>query len=148
MLGKGTPIVPVNSVEVIGLQHEMTSRVVGGRRRANFQATPLPMRCFLALFLALTAHSAPVSLFDGKTLSGWEGDAAWWRVEAGEIRGGSLTTKVPKNFFLATEKSYQNFDLRVKLRLTQPSAVPQAKPGMPGAGYVRTQAMDWPANLQ
>jgi putative membrane-bound dehydrogenase-like protein len=76
------------------------------------------MRCFLALFLALTAYSAPVSLFDGKTLSGWEGDAAWWRVEAGEIRGGSLTTKVPKNFFLATEKTYQNFDLRVKLRLT------------------------------
>ena len=76
------------------------------------------MRCFLALFLALTAHAAPVSLFDGKTLAGWEGDAAWWRVEAGEIRGGSLTTKVPKNFFLATEKSYQNFDLRVKLRLT------------------------------
>jgi len=76
------------------------------------------MRCLLALFLALTVHAAPVSLFDGKTLAGWEGDATWWRVEAGEIRGGSLTTKVPKNFFLATEKSYQNFDLRVKLRLT------------------------------
>jgi putative membrane-bound dehydrogenase-like protein len=76
------------------------------------------MRCFLALFLALTVHAAPVSLFDGKTLAGWEGDATWWRVEAGEIRGGSLTTKVPKNFFLATEKSFQNFDLRVKLRLT------------------------------
>ncbi len=76
------------------------------------------MRCFLALFLALTVHAAPVSLFDGKTLAGWEGDVTWWRVEAGEIRGGSLTTKVPKNFFLATEKSYQNFDLRVKLRLT------------------------------
>lgn len=76
------------------------------------------MRCFLALFLALTVQAAPVSLFDGKSLAGWEGDAAWWRVEAGEIRGGSLTTKVPKNFFLATEKSYQNFDLRVKLRLT------------------------------
>jgi putative membrane-bound dehydrogenase-like protein len=76
------------------------------------------MRCFLALLLALTAHAAPVSLFDGKTLAGWEGDAAWWRVEDGEIRGGSSTVKVPKNFFLATEKSYQNFDLRVKLRLT------------------------------
>ena len=76
------------------------------------------MRCFLALLLALTAHAAPVSLFDGKSLAGWEGDAAWWRVEEGEIRGGSSTVKVPKNFFLATEKSYQNFDLRLKLRLT------------------------------
>ena len=76
------------------------------------------MRCLLALLLALSAHAAPVSLFDGKTLAGWEGDAAWWRVEEGEIRGGSTTVKVPKNLFLATEKSYQNFDLRIKLRLT------------------------------
>ena len=76
------------------------------------------MRYLLTLFLVLTIQAAPVSLFDGKTLAGWEGDAAWWRVEAGEIRGGSLTTKVPKNLFLATEKSYQNFDLRIKLRLT------------------------------
>ncbi|MEY4378176.1 MAG: hypothetical protein RLZ85_57, partial [Verrucomicrobiota bacterium] len=76
------------------------------------------MRSFLALFLALSLHAAPVPIFDGKTLAGWEGDAAWWRVEDGEIRGGSFKTKVPKNFFLATEKSYQNFDLRIKLRLT------------------------------
>ena len=76
------------------------------------------MRSFLALFLALSLHAAPVPIFDGKTLAGWEGDTAWWRVEGGEIRGGSFKTKVPKNLFLATEKSYQNFDLRIKLRLT------------------------------
>jgi putative membrane-bound dehydrogenase-like protein len=76
------------------------------------------MRCLLALLIALSAHAAPVPIFDGKSLAGWEGDAAWWRVEDGEIRGGSSTVKVPKNFFLATEKSYQNFDLHVKLRLT------------------------------
>jgi putative membrane-bound dehydrogenase-like protein len=76
------------------------------------------MRCLLALLLALTVQAAPVTIFDGKSLAGWEGDAAWWRVEEGEIRGGSSTVKVPKNFFLATEKSYQNFDLRLKLRLT------------------------------
>ncbi|MFM7242535.1 MAG: PVC-type heme-binding CxxCH protein [Opitutia bacterium] len=72
----------------------------------------------LFLGLALVATAAPVSLFDGKTLDGWEGDPAWWRVEAGEIRGGSTTKNVPHNFFLATNKSYQNFELRVKLRLT------------------------------
>ncbi|MFZ9605234.1 MAG: 3-keto-disaccharide hydrolase, partial [Opitutales bacterium] len=76
------------------------------------------MRCLLALLLALTVQAAPVTIFDGKSLAGWEGDAAWWRVEDGEIRGGSSTVKVPKNFFLATEKSYQNFDLRLQLRLT------------------------------
>ena len=77
-------------------------------------------RLFSALFLGLSlvASAAPVSLFDGKSLDGWEGDPAWWRVEAGEIRGGSATQNVPRNFFLATNKSYQNFELRVKLRLT------------------------------
>ena len=77
-------------------------------------------RLFSALFLGLSlvASAAPVSLFDGKSLDGWEGDPAWWRVEASEIRGGSTTQNVPRNFFLATNKSYQNFELRVKLRLT------------------------------
>ncbi len=47
-----------------------------------------------------------------------------------------------------TRDERQKLVFRVKLRLTEPAAVPQAKPGMPGAGYVRTQAIDWPANLQ
>ena len=70
------------------------------------------------LGLMARGNAAPAPLFDGKSLTGWEGDTAWWRVEGGEIRGGSLKVKVPKNLFLATEKSYQNFDLRVMLRLT------------------------------
>ena len=47
-----------------------------------------------------------------------------------------------------TRDERQKLVFRVKLRLTDPAAVPQAKPGMPGAGYVRTQAKDWPPNLQ
>ncbi|WDG81513.1 biotin/lipoyl-binding protein [Pseudomonas chlororaphis] len=47
-----------------------------------------------------------------------------------------------------TRDERQKLVFRVKLRLTQPSTVPQAKPGMPGAGYVRTATVDWPANLQ
>ncbi|WP_277592063.1 HlyD family secretion protein [Pseudomonas chlororaphis] len=47
-----------------------------------------------------------------------------------------------------TRDERQKLVFRVKLRLTQPSAVPQAKPGMPGAGYVRTATVTWPANLQ
>ncbi|MHC6223343.1 HlyD family secretion protein [Pseudomonas sp. X10] len=47
-----------------------------------------------------------------------------------------------------TRDERQKLVFRVKLRLSEPSAVPQAKPGMPGAGYVRTAEVDWPANLQ
>ena len=47
-----------------------------------------------------------------------------------------------------TRDERQKLVFRVKLRLTAPDAVPQAKPGMPGAGYVRGAPVDWPANLQ
>jgi hypothetical protein len=90
---------------------------------------PLP-RLALGLF-ALCAASAPLpaaDLFDGKSLAGWEGDLKWWRVQDGALTGGSMTEKVPRNFFLATTKSYQNFELRLKLKLT----------GVPGTGMINS----------
>jgi hypothetical protein len=68
--------------------------------------------------LAFATRVTGADLFDGKSLNGWEGDLKWWRVEDGAITGGSKTEKVPRNFFLATTKSYQNFDLRLRLKLT------------------------------
>ena len=72
------------------------------------------------LLLAVTAtlHAEPVALSDGKTFTGWDGDTGkTWRIEEGAFVGGSITTKVPRNEFLATTKSYKNFELRVKFRL-------------------------------
>ncbi len=61
----------------------------------------------------------PKSLFDGRTLAGWDGDTARiWRVENGEIVGGRISEKVPRNEFLATTASYTNFVLRLKFKLT------------------------------
>ena len=75
----------------------------------------------LAVFLALTAlaSAAPVPLSDGKTFDGWEGDTAkTWRLEDGAFVGGTLKETVPHNEFLATKKSYGNFELRLKFKLT------------------------------
>jgi len=59
------------------------------------------------------------SLFNGRTLAGWDGDTAkTWRVDNGEILGGTLTEKVPRNEFLATTANYTNFVLRLKFKLT------------------------------
>ena len=81
------------------------------------------------LLVAFTSvHSAPTSLFDGKSLAGWEGDLKWWRVQDGCLTGGSLTEKVPKNFFLASTRSFQNFDLRLRLKLT----------GVPNTGMINS----------
>jgi hypothetical protein len=67
----------------------------------------------------LTAPVAkPVSLFDGKTFKGWQGDTIHtWRIEDGAIIGGSLVNEVPHNEFLSTNKSYGNFILRLKFKL-------------------------------
>ena len=82
------------------------------------------MRRVLSLFAlcvaapALAADGKPVPLFDGKTLNGWEGDTEkTWKVEDGAITGGSLETTVPRNEFLCTTKSYENFELKVKFKL-------------------------------
>lgn len=82
------------------------------------------MRRVLCLILlcvcatALGADAKPVPLFDGKSLKGWEGDTAkTWKVEDGAIVGGSLETTVPRNEFLCTTKTYENFELKVKFKL-------------------------------
>jgi hypothetical protein len=59
-----------------------------------------------------------VALFDGRTLSGWEGDAKVWRVEGGAITGGSRTTPTDDNTFLASTREFTNFVLRLRIRLT------------------------------
>ena len=78
---------------------------------------------FLSIVLvsiaALTTQKKKVSLFDGKTFNGWEGDTIkTWKIENGAIAGGSLTETVPHNNFLCTKKTYSNFILNVKFKLT------------------------------
>jgi hypothetical protein len=56
-----------------------------------------------------------VPLFNGKDLTGWEGDAKLWVVEDGMLVGRSPGIKY--NDFLATAKSYGDFVLRYQIRL-------------------------------
>ena len=63
---------------------------------------------------------ASVSLFDGKSLDGWEGDLNWFRVEEGAIVAGSLEKKIPQNLFLCTTKEYCDFELKVQAKLIGP----------------------------
>ena len=47
-----------------------------------------------------------------------------------------------------TRDEREKLVFRVKLRLKDPAAVAEAKPGMPGLGHVRAAGVAWPANLQ
>lgn len=58
-------------------------------------------------------------LFDGKTFNGWQGDTKnTWKIENGAIVGGSLEKTVPQNDFLCTASTYDNFILKLKVKLT------------------------------
>jgi pimeloyl-ACP methyl ester carboxylesterase len=62
-----------------------------------------------------TAAFSP--LFNGKDLSGWEGDRSLWSAKDGMIVGNSPGIK--HNEFLATEASYGDFALRFSFRLAE-----------------------------
>jgi len=61
--------------------------------------------------------AAFVSLFDGETLEGWNGDASVFRVEEGTIVGGQLNKKIPHNVFLSTRDEYSDFELTLEFKL-------------------------------
>ncbi|MEM7395821.1 MAG: DUF1080 domain-containing protein, partial [Verrucomicrobiota bacterium] len=77
---------------------------------------------FLVPFMGLSALSGfgqsppAVSLFDGKTLAGWDDPKGVWRVEDGAITAGSYEKKFPRNEFVGTKKSYANFELTLQIK--------------------------------
>ena len=86
------------------------------------QQPPTRRRFLLASTAAIAAASlAPAAeegftpLFDGKSLAGWQGDPLLWVVEDGVLIGRS--PGISYNDFLATEKSYSNFILRLQAQL-------------------------------
>jgi hypothetical protein len=69
--------------------------------------------------LSASKPSKKQKLFDGKTFKGWEGDTTTtWRIQDGMLVGGSLETRVSHNNFLSTKKTYHNFYLKLKIKLT------------------------------
>ena len=82
------------------------------------------MKSIIALIiLLLFVHSAvfaaePVTLFDGKSFEGWEGNTGTvWRIADGAFTAGSLDKKQEKNDFLATKKEFGDFELTLKWKL-------------------------------
>ncbi len=56
-----------------------------------------------------------VSIFNGQDLTGWEGDKSLWKAVDGHLVGDSPGIK--KNEFLATVKTYSDFELRLEFKL-------------------------------
>ncbi len=74
----------------------------------------LLLLCYLS---TAPTYAAPIPLFDGQSFAGWDGETnSAWRIRDGVIVGGSLNGN-PRNEFLATQRRYTNFHLRVEYRL-------------------------------
>ena len=58
-----------------------------------------------------------VLLFDGESLDGWDGDPNLWSVRNGSIVGSSDLHPVETNTFLIYGKSFDDFILRLEVRL-------------------------------
>ncbi len=85
-----------------------------------------PLRVMLSLMISTLITSATPAddakspwtpLFDGRTFTGWNGNLDWFRIEDGAIVAGTLERPIPRNEFLATDKEFGDFEMRLKFKL-------------------------------
>jgi uncharacterized protein YegP (UPF0339 family) len=83
----------------------------------------------LLLFVLLAAASLPAQispeekrqgfepLFNGKDLTGWDGDPRLWKAANGEIIGSTEGVSLNDNSFLISKQQYGDFVLRLQVKL-------------------------------
>ena len=83
-----------------------------------------------------------VQIFDGKTLTGWEGDSTYWRVENGNLVGEiTPTTLLKTNSFIIWRKGTPaDFELTLEFKI--------AKSGNSGINYRSVQLANVPHALK
>lgn len=68
-------------------------------------------------------RKSKVSLFNGRDLTGWEGQTnRYWSVVDGQIRGAN-TDRVPASTYLWTQKSFRNFRLLFEVKQSRSPAL-------------------------
>jgi hypothetical protein len=79
-----------------------------------------------------------VSIFDGKTLNGWEGDANYWRVENGSLVGEITPDKLLKanTFIIWRGGEPKDFELKLEFKIS--------KDGNSGINYRSEQITKYP----
>jgi Domain of Unknown Function (DUF1080) len=68
--------------------------------------------------LAFDDHAGFTQIFDGKTLTGWDGDPTAWRVEDGAIVGESFKDKPRPNSYISYHGTEaKDFDLKLEIKV-------------------------------
>ena len=107
---------------------------VRSRRRRNPGAIPAAFLSIALNFAPLAAaqaqqapldfadHQGYTSLFDGKTLAGWDGQPGLWRVEDGAIvgetaKGMFVSYAFPNTFLIYRGVTAKDFDLKLEIKV-------------------------------
>ena len=86
-------------------------------------------------------HDGYVSIFDGRTLDGWDGNPTFWRVEDGAIVGESTPERPSGNSYIAYRRmDAKDFTLKFEIKVE----------GTGGSGlqYRSRTGLPWLANIQ
>ncbi len=70
-----------------------------------------------ALPVAAAVEPGFKPLFNGKNLNGWEGDPKLWSVKDGVLVGSTDGVEIQDNTFLITKEKFQDFELRLEIKL-------------------------------
>jgi len=85
-------------------------------------------------------HQGYVSLFDGKSLKGWDGNPKFWRVEDGAIVGESTPTNPSGNSYIVyRDLVAKDFTLKFEIKIEGD--------GGSGIQYRSTTGLPWLANI-
>ena len=90
-----------------------------------FRALLTALLCYAALAAAEQPNTLSeqekregyVLLFDGRDLSGWEGDPALWSVKGAAIAGSTDGHHLQQNTFLVGKEKYSDFVLKLDIKL-------------------------------
>ncbi|HEX4950671.1 MAG TPA: DUF1080 domain-containing protein [Blastocatellia bacterium] len=117
------------------------------------KATGVAWLMMLVNFALVASHAQPKpkkpttkptsfkSIFNGKDLTDWEGDPKYWTVEDGALTGTTDGTLKANSFIVWRGGTVKNFEMRVKVKITQGgnSGLQYRSVPFPGAGpYVLT----------
>lgn len=85
-------------------------------------------------------HDGYVSLFDGRSLKGWDGNPKFWRVENGAIVGESTPTNPSGNSYIVyRDLEAKDFTLKFEIKVEGP--------GGSGLQYRSRTGLPWLANI-
>ena len=119
-----------------------TNRIMKIKTNSRFYFLIALLVICLPMLVSAQKKIGFVSIFDGKTLNGWEGDANYWRVENGSIVGEITPDKLLKAnaFIIWRGGEPKDFELKLEFKIS--------KNGNSGINYRSEQITEVPFALK